>query len=144
MEQLDFKPPTVKPKDWDMIINPLMKNKELIKPPEGMRTEDQLQNHLQEFCLNRQVSTDKDDLKNGGVWTNEGEHYFVFDRFYQNFLVRRRWDIGYQRTAQMLKEFCKCNDTRIGKERISVFYVKQFDKKIDKHNQKVLKKETPF
>ena len=144
MEPLDFKPPTVKPKDWDMIINPLMKNKELIKPPEGMRTEDQLQNHLQEFCLNRQVSTDKDDLKNGGVWTNEGEHYFVFDRFYQNFLVRRRWDIGYQRTAQMLKEFCKCNDTRIGKERISVFYVKQFDKKIDKHNQKVLKKETPF
>ena len=28
MEQLDFKPPTVKPKDWDMIINPLMKNHE--------------------------------------------------------------------------------------------------------------------
>ena len=32
MEQLDFKPPTVKPKDWDMMINPLMKNHEPIDP----------------------------------------------------------------------------------------------------------------
>ena len=63
MEQLDFKPPTVKPKDWDMIINPLMKNHEPIDPPEGVTTQDQLQNHLEEYCINRQVSTDKNDLK---------------------------------------------------------------------------------
>ncbi len=63
MEQLDFKPPTVKPKDWDMIINPLMKNHEPIDPPEGVTTQDQLQNHLEEYCLNRQVSTDKTILK---------------------------------------------------------------------------------
>ena len=43
MEQLEFKPPTVKPKDWDMIINPLMKNHEPIDPPEGVTTQDQLQ-----------------------------------------------------------------------------------------------------
>ena len=87
MEQLDFKPPTVKPKDWDMIINPLMKNHEPIDPPEGVTTQDQLQNHLEEYCLNRQVSTDKNDLKKGGVWTNEGNHHFVFDRFYNQFLI---------------------------------------------------------
>ena len=55
MEQLDFKPPTVKPKDWDMIINPLMKNHEPVDPPEGVTTADQLQNHLEEFCLNRHI-----------------------------------------------------------------------------------------
>ena len=34
MEQLDFKPPTVKgPEDWDMIINPLMKNHEPVEAP---------------------------------------------------------------------------------------------------------------
>jgi hypothetical protein len=38
MEQLDFKPPTVKPKDWDMILNPLMKNHEPVEPPEGVTT----------------------------------------------------------------------------------------------------------
>jgi hypothetical protein len=29
----------------------------------------------------------------------------------------------------MLKETCNCDDKRIGKERISVFVVDQFDKK---------------
>ena len=144
MEQLDFKPPTVKPKDWDMIINPLMKNHEPIDPPEGVTTQDQLQNHLEEYCLNRQVSTDKSDLKKGGVWTNEGHHHFVFDRFYNQFLIRKRWDVPYSRTAQMLKETCNCDDKRIGKERISVFVVKQFDKKEDDYNQKELKPKDIF
>jgi hypothetical protein len=144
MEQLDFKPPTVKPKDWDMIINPLMKNHEPVEAPEGVTTQDQLQNHLEEYCLNRQVSTDKNDLKKGGVWTNEGHHHFVFDRFYNQFLIRKRWDINYQRTAQMLKEACSCDDKRIGKERISVFQVKQFDKKTDDYNQKELKPKDIF
>ena len=31
----------------------------ITEPAEGLRTEDQLQNHLEEYCLNRQVSTDK-------------------------------------------------------------------------------------
>jgi hypothetical protein len=144
MEQLDFKPPTVKPKDWDMIINPLMKNHEPVEPPEGVTTQDQLQNHLEEYCLNRQVSTDKNDLKKGGVWTNEGNHHFVFDRFYNQFLIRKRWDINYQRTAQMLKEACNCEDKRIGKEKISVFVVKQFDKRTDEYNQKELKSKDVF
>jgi len=78
------------------------------------------------------------------VWTSEGNHHFVFDRFFNQFLIRKRWDINYQRTAQMLKEACNCDDKRIGKERISVFVVKQFDKKTDDYNQKVLKEEAPF
>ena len=50
----------------------------------------------------------------------------------------------HQRTAQMLKEACSCDDKRIGKERISVFQVKQFDKKIDEYNQKELKPKDIF
>ena len=109
-----------------------------------MTTQDQLQNHLEEYCINRQVSTDKNDLKKGGVWTNEGYHHFVFDRFYNQFLIRKRWDVPYSRTAQMLKETCNCDDKRIGKERISVFVVKQFDKKEDDYNQKELKPKDIF
>ena len=44
----------------------------------------------------------------------------------------------------MLKEACNCDDKRIGKERISVFVVKQFDKKEDNYNQKELKPKDIF
>jgi hypothetical protein len=145
MEQLDFKPPTVKPKDWDMIINPLMKNHEPVEAPEGVTTADQLRNHLEEFCLNRHIGSDVTDLKKGGVWTSGGYHHFVFSMFYSKFLVRQRWEINYQRTAQMLKDHCSCDDKkRVGKERTSVFTVKQFDKKKDDYVQKELKPKDVF
>ena len=43
-----------------------------------------------------------------------------------------------------LKETCNCDDKRIGRERISVFVVKQFDKKEDDYNQKELKPKDIF
>ena len=121
-----------------------MKNHEPVEAPEGVTTADQLRNHLEEFCLNRHIGTAITDLKNGGVWNNEGYHHFIFNKFYTNFLIRQRWDINYQRTAQMLKEFCNCEDTRVGKNRISVFTVKQFDKRKDDYVQKELKPKDVF
>jgi len=144
MKQLRNRPPTIKEKEWVQITNLLLDNAEVTEPAEGLRTEDQLQNHLEEFCLNRQVSTDKSDLKKGGVWTSDGNHHFVFDRFYHQFLMRRRWDLGYSRTAQLLKEKCDCENKRIGKDKLSVFVVKQFDKKTDEYKQKKLKEEDPY
>ena len=144
MKQLRFRPPTLKEKDWVVITNALLNNAEVTEPAEGLRTEDHLQNHLEEFCLNRQVSTDKSDLKKGGVWTSDGNHHFVFDRLCHQFLMRRRWDVGYSRTAQMLKEKCNCDSKRIGKEKLSVFIVKEFDKKKDDYNKKTLKEEAPY
>jgi hypothetical protein len=44
----------------------------------------------------------------------------------------------------MLKETCNCDDKRIGKERISVFVVKQFDKTEADYNQKQLKPKAIF
>ena len=64
--------------------------------------------------------------------------------FYSKFLIRQRWEINYQRTAQMLKETCSCEDKRIGKERISVFAVKDFDKRNDDYGQKELKPKEVF
>ena len=145
MEQLDFMPPTIKQKDWINIINPLMKNHEPVEPPEGVTTADQLRNHLEEFCLNRHIGSDVNDLKKGGVWTNDGHHHFVFSMFYSKFLIRQRWETNYQRTAQMLKDHCNCDDKkRVGKERISVFTVKQFDKRKDDYVQKELKPKDVF
>ena len=68
--------------------------------------------------------------------------YFIFDKFYNQFLIRKRWDVQYSRTAQMLKETCNCDDKRISKERISVFVVKQFDKKQKIIHKKNLNRKT--
>ena len=43
-----------------------------------------------------------------------------------------------------LKETCSCEDKRIGKERISVFAVKQFDKRKEDYKQKELKPKDVF
>ena len=57
MVQLKFRPPTLKEKDWVVVTNQLLNNAEITEPAEGLRTEDQLQKHLEEYCLNR-VSVD--------------------------------------------------------------------------------------
>ena len=144
MKQLRFRPPTKKEAEWVELINILFENAEVTEPAEGMRTEDQLQNHLEEFCLNRLASTEKSDLPKGAVWTSGGYHHFVYDRFYNQHLMRRRWDLGYSRTGQMLKEKCGCENKRIGKERLSIFVVKEFDKKQEEYKQKKLKEEDPY
>ena len=43
-----------------------------------------------------------------------------------------------------LKEKCDCENKRIGKEKLSVFVVKEFDKKTDEYKQKKLKEEDPY
>jgi hypothetical protein len=58
--------------------------------------------------------------------------------------MRHRWDLGYQRTGQMLKEKCGCEDKRVGKEKLSVFTVKEFDKKKEEYTQKELKPKDPY
>jgi len=144
MVQLKFRPPTLKEKDWVLVTNQLLNNAEITEPAEGLRTEDQLQNHLQEYCLNRVSVDSKEDLPRGGTWTNNGYHHFVFDKFYHNHLMRRRWDLGYSRTAEMLREKCGCEDKRIGKNKLSVYVVKEFESKDEEYKQKKLKEDSPY
>ena len=53
--------------------------------------------------------------------------------------MRRRWDLGYSRTAEMLREKCGCEDKRIGKNKLSVYVVKEFEARDDDYKQKKLK-----
>jgi|TARA_R100000655_G_scaffold13972_1_gene31432 hypothetical protein len=144
MKQLRFRPPTLKEKDWVLITNQLLNNAEVTEPAAGMKTDDQLNNHLEEYCLNRTQLDNPLDLPKGGVWNSEGYHHFVFDRFYHQFLMRRRWDLGYSRTGQMLKEKCSCENKRVSKEKIRVFAVKEFDKKQETKKNIKYKEEAPF
>ena len=58
--------------------------------------------------------------------------------------MRRRWDLGYSRTGQMLKEKCNCENKRVSKEKIRVFAVKEFDKKQETKKNIKYKEEVPF
>jgi len=44
----------------------------------------------------------------------------------------------------MLKEKCGCEDKRLGKEKVSVFIVTEFDKKKEDYVQKELKPKDVF
>jgi hypothetical protein len=136
VKQLMLNPPTLKTNDWKKLTNMLLENAEVTEPAEGTSTKDILRNYLEDYCLNR-IQKDKiDEIKTGGTFTDEGFHYFVFDNFYNKFLLRNHWKIPYQRTSQMLRDNLKCFTKRVTKAKISVFVVPQFDKKEDNYKEK--------
>jgi hypothetical protein len=140
-------PPSMKLKDWKILVNQLLKTREIITPPTGTTKKDQLTNHLEEFCTNRgSSSVEKEDIKKGNVYTKDGKHYFLFDSFYYGFLQRRRWDVKFQETSQMLKEECGCTTDRItiGKNRPTVTIVNSFEKSPDDYKPKELKPKESF
>jgi hypothetical protein len=140
-------PPSMKLKDWKTLVNQLLSTREIISPPTGTSKKDQLKNHLEEFCTNRTSTTvEKEDIKKGSVFTENGKHYFLFDSFFYGFLQRRRWDVKFQETSQMLKEHCECTTERmvLGKSRPTITILNSFEKRIDDYKQKELKPKAPF
>ena len=141
VKQLRLNPPTLKTVDWKKLTNVLLANAEITEPAEGTSTKDLLRNYLEDYCLNR-IQKDKiDEIKTGGTFTEEGFHYFVFDNFYNKFLLRNHWKVPYQRTSQMLRDNLSCATKRVTKAKISVFVVPQFDKKEDNYKSKNYEKK---
>ena len=141
VKQLRFNPKTLKTNEWKQTTNLLLKNAEITEPAEGTGTRDILRNYLEDYCLNRVKKDDFEDLKNGGTYTKDGHHYFVFDNFFHQYLTRRHWKVQYQRTSQMLKDHLNCSTKRVGKTKLSVFVVARFDKKPQTYKEKTFNKE---
>jgi len=141
VKQLRFNPPTLKTNDWKKLTNILLENAEVTEPAEGTGTKDILRNYLEDYCVNRIQKDDFEDLKNGGTFTKEGHHHFVFDNFFHNYLSRKHWKVPYQRTSQMLKDNLNCTTKRVGKHKLSVFVVTRFDKQTETYKPKPFKKD---
>ena len=141
VKQLRFNPPTLKTNDWKKLTNILLENAEVTEPAEGTSTKDILRNYLEDYCVNRIQKDDYEDLKNGGTYTKEGYHHFVFDNFFHNYLSRKHWKVPYQRTSQMLKDNLNCTTKRVGRHKLSVFVVARFDKKTETYKPKTFKQE---
>ena len=56
-------PPTLKTKDWKGLINNLLATREIVEAPEGMKTEDQLREHLEDYCSDRRQTKRKEDIE---------------------------------------------------------------------------------
>jgi len=141
IKQLRINPPTLKTGDWKKITTILLNSAEITEPAEGTGTKDILNNYLEDYCVNRIQKDDYEDLRNGGTYTKDGFHHFVFDNFFNNYLSRKHWRVPYQRTSQMLKDDLNCTTKRVGKTKLSVFVVARFDKKTETYKPKTFKKE---
>jgi len=127
-------PPTLKTKDWKALMNELLSGREVIEAPEGMKTEDQLLEHLEDYCSDRRQTKRKQDIERGNVWSDDENHYFKFRHFFHEHLQRRRWAHDYQKTSAWMKEWfdAKIKVLDAGGKSIKVMYVKKFeDKKTD-------------
>ena len=139
IKQLRINPPTLKTGDWKKMTTVLLSNAEITEPAEGTGTKDILKNYLEDYCVNRIQKDDFEDLKNGGTYTKEGFHYFVFDNFFHNYLSRKHWKVPYQRTSQMLKDYFNCTTKRVGKHKLSVFVITRFDKRPETYKSKTFR-----
>ena len=124
-------PPTLKTKEWKSLINELLAGREIIESPEGMKTEDQLLEHLEDYCSDRRQTKRKEDIERGNVWSDDENHYFKFRHFFYDHLQRRRWAHDYQKTSAWMKEWfdAKIKVIDAGGKSIKVMYVKKFDDK---------------
>ena len=146
-KQIDKKPPRIKGPDFDKFTDLLLAGIEIIKAPIGSSLIEQLKDHLEEYCTNDSAATtNKEEIFLGNVWTSEGKHHFIFNKFFHGYLQRRKWPEKHQTTQDLLIQHCGCKDDRIyiGKKRPSVMIVDAFEKPEKVYQQKQLKPKDSF
>ena len=147
MNQIYKFPPTLKPKDYKDLVSSLMANPELVEAPSGAYKLEQLTQHLENYCTSRTAEgATKEDMESGNVWNKGGYHHFIFGEFYHKFLHRHKWSEKYDVTNFLLTEHCGCEVVRmnIGKKKLSIIKVQEFEKEDMKVKERVFRKEDAF
>ena len=91
MEQINFMPPTLKPADWQQIVNDLLKNASQIDVPEELTVAGQFKELLQVYCTSRIRAMSPEELELGKPWTENGKTYFKIKGL-QEFLYNRNFN----------------------------------------------------
>ena len=146
-KQINKKPPRITIKEFEKYTDMLLAGVEIIKAPIGSSLIEQLKDHLEEYCLNDSAATtNKEEIFLGNVWTHEGKHHFIFNKFFHGYLQRRKWPEKHQTTQDLLIQHCGCKDDRIyiGKKRPSVMIVDAFEKPEKVYQEKQLKPKDSF
>jgi len=94
-------PPSMKLKDWKILVNQLLSMREIISPPKGTSKKDQLQNHLEEFCTNRTSTTvEKEDIKKGSVFTENAKHYLLLTLSFMDFFKEEDGMLNFKKQVK--------------------------------------------
>jgi|TARA_R100001594_G_scaffold58654_1_gene92720 hypothetical protein len=147
MEQVHKVPPTLRKKDFNDMVKLLFTNIEIIEAPKGSSKVEQLLDHLEEYCTDRTASgATKEDMLLGNVWTNEGQHHFIFREFYNKYLLKRRWIEKYDETQMLLKDKCGCEIIRetVGKKKKAIMIIDEFEKTENVYRPKEFKQKDAF
>ena len=111
MEQIKVKLPNVTKPIWGKVISNLMKAVEEIKAPESLTFKKQLEEHLENFTMDRAAGKQKTDINRGVSWTDEGKSYFKFKDFW-NYLQRTRsWGMERNKTSHKIQELFDAKET---------------------------------
>ena len=104
LDQANIVVPNVAPRDWrQVILKELLENLQEIKPLESLNHDNQLENLLYDFTVNRAQARTKEDMLNKMSWTDEGHSYFRLEDFY-NFARRNNWELDKTKTGNLLKQ----------------------------------------
>ena len=147
MNQIHKFPAEIKRKDHKEMVTLLMSNPEIIEAPTGASKLEQLAEHLENYCTSRTAEgASKEDMESGNVWNKDKYHHFIFSHFYHKFLHRHKWIEKRDITLLWLLEHCNCENVRvtIGKKKLSVIRLKQFEKEQFKIKERKFKKEDAF
>jgi hypothetical protein len=94
----------VQPRDWrQVILKELLENLQEIKPLESLNHDNQLENLLYDFTVNRPAARTKEDMLNKMSWTDDNHSHFRLEDFY-NFAKRNNWELDKTKTGNLLKQ----------------------------------------
>lgn len=137
MEQIDFMPPTMKPADWQQLVNNLMSTATAIEVPKELTTTGQFEELLEIFCTSRIRARAPEELRLGKPWTENDLTFFTMKGL-QEFLRSRNFvQLNRPQIQERLKKLnngAECNsyyklkDDKTGRwQNIRVWFVPEFD-----------------
>lgn len=88
IEQLNFMPPTLKPSDWQMLVNDLLRSAATIEVPEELTVAGQFKELLQAFCTSRIRAVTPEEVELGKPWTEDGRTMFKIKGL-QDYLINQ-------------------------------------------------------
>lgn len=88
MEQLNYMPPTLKPAEWQMLVNELLKGASQIEVPEELTLGGQFKELLRQFCTSRIRAMSPEEVELKRPWTENGKTHFKIAGL-QEFLINQ-------------------------------------------------------
>jgi Primase C terminal 1 (PriCT-1). len=101
VEKTNKWPNTIKPFEWQTMVNNKLENVEIITPPQDSSVEGRFLQYLEQFLTTTALARSNDELLQGKPWTEEGKTYFrsndLLDylerQHFRNVNQRQAWNI---------------------------------------------------